>query len=268
MFILITIVIIFALFLMATACRSGHKGLSALQGWSYAHRGLHGQSVPENSLEAFRRAVNAGYGIELDVHLLADGQLAVVHDSNLKRVTGFDVCIEDLCAKDLKNYYLEDSNQTIPLLSEVLTLCAGKIPLIVELKCVRNNYEALCAAACQMLDHYDGSYCIESFDPRCIFWLRKHRPDIIRGQLTENYFVSDGAALPFYLKFILRHQLLNFLIYPDFVAYRFSDRKTVSNFLVRKVWKAVGITWTIKNVDEYKCAVKEGWIPIFENFAP
>lgn len=109
---------------------------------------------------------------------------------------------------------------------------------------------------------------MESFDPRCIFWLRKHRPDIIRGQLTENYFVSDGSAVPFILKFILRHQLLNFLTYPDFVAYRFADRKTISNFFVRKVWKAAGVAWTVKNLNEFKCAVDEGWIPIFEDFTP
>ena len=80
---LIILIVLFVLYIFSTRCRKGHKGLTALRGWNYTHRGLHSDDAPENSLEAFRRAVNAGYGSELDVHLLADGHLAVIHDSLL-----------------------------------------------------------------------------------------------------------------------------------------------------------------------------------------
>lgn len=248
--------------------RTGHPGLIELRKWSYAHRGLYGDGAPENSMEAFRRAKAAGYGVELDLHLLADGNLAVLHDSQLKRATGAEGSIEDLTTEQLKGYRLQGTEETIPEFSQVLDLFAGAAPLIVELKCVRNNYAALCRTACEMLDRYDGKYCLESFDPRCIYWLRKNRPDILRGQLTENYFVSAGSKLPWLLKFLLKNQMLNFLTLPDFVAYKYKDRKTLSDFICRKIWGVQGVTWTVQNKKEFDQAVSEGWIPIFENFKP
>ena len=118
-----------------------------------------------------------------------------------------------------------------------------------------------------MLDEYDVVYCVESFDPRCIYWLKRHRPDVIRGQLTENYFKS-GSKLPVVLKFLLANQLENYLTLPDFVAYRFSDRKNLSNWMVRKIWGVHGVTWTLKNKQDFDAAVAEGYLPIFEGFEP
>lgn len=257
-----------ALYVHSTAGRRSHKGLQALRGWAYAHRGLHGNGVPENSMEAFRLAKAAGYGIELDVHLLADGNLAVMHDSALARTTGARGRIEELTTRQLDDYCLEGTEQTIPEFRKVLDLFAGEAPIIVELKCVDNNYVALCKAACEMMDHYHGVYCMESFDPRCIRWLRKHRPDIIRGQLSENYLAGNNPKMPFMLKFLLKNHMLNFLTLPDFVAYKFSDRKSIGNWVCRELWNIQGVTWTLKNQKEYDIAVKEGWIPIFEGFLP
>jgi len=256
------------LYILSTVCRRGHSGLQDLRGWAYAHRGLHGDGAPENSLEAFRRAVDAGYGSELDVHLLADGQLAVIHDSALQRTTGLDGRVEDLTAAQLKNCRLEGTDQHIPTFEEVLTVYSGKAPLIVELKPVGNNHDALCARVCAALDKYTGVYCIESFDPRCVYWFRKHRPDVIRGQLTENFFKAKHSKLPFLAKFMMKVQLLNFLTMPDFVAYKFRDRKNFSNFLCRRLWGVQGVTWTLYDCREFDQAVKEGWIPIFEGFRP
>ena len=95
-----------------------------------------------------------------------------------------------------------------------------------------------------------------------------NRPDLIRGQLTENYFKTKNK-LPAILKFLLRHNMLNFLTRPDFVSYRFSDRKdTVTNFLCRKLWRLQGVTWTLKSQKDFDTAVAEGWLPIFEGFKP
>lgn len=257
-----------ALYVLSTVCRKGHPGLEGLRGWSFAHRGLHGIGIPENSMRAFRKAKEAGFGIELDVHLLADGNLAVIHDASLKRTADADVKIEDLKTSDLNQYYLEGTLETIPLLDDVLVLFRGEAPLIIELKCERNNHVALCESVCKKLDHYKGAYCLESFDPRCIHWLKKHRSDLIRGQLAENYCKSKFSLLPWILKFVLSYQLLNFLTRPDFVAYDFKTRKNIGNTLSRKLWKAQGVTWTINNKEDYLTAVEEGWIPIFEGFVP
>lgn len=266
--VLIIIVLIPALYIFSTMGRTGHHGLHALRGWAYAHRGLHGSGAPENSMEAFRRAKAAGYGVELDVHLLADGNLAVIHDAQLKRTTGVDGYVEDLTTKQLGDFTLEGTGETIPQFSDVLNLFDGQVPIIIELKCERNNYAELCAAACKALDRYSGIFCMESFDPRCVYWLRKNRPDIIRGQLTENYFASPKSKLPWYLKFVLKNQMLNFLTLPDFVAYNFRDRKNISNTICRKLWGLERVCWTLESLEEYNTAISEGWIPIFENFKP
>lgn len=267
---MIILVILFVLaiaFLLAVKGRIGHKNLPALRGWYYAHRGLHSQGVPENSLSAFRAAKDAGYGMELDVHLMKDGNLAVIHDSSLKRTAGVDVMIEELTASELGAYRLDGTENSVPLFSQVLELIDGKVPLIVEAKSSKGNHAQLCGAICNLLETYNGPYCIESFDPRCIFWLKKHRPEVIRGQLTEDFFKSN-SRLPMCVKFMMKHQLYNIFSQPDFVAYRFSDRRTLSNFLCRKIWGVQGVSWTIRNQEDFDTAVKEGWIPIFENFMP
>lgn len=261
-------ILILGLYVLSTMCRKGHKGLTTLRGWAYAHRGLHSVGVPENSLAAFSAALDAGYGSELDVHLLADGQLAVIHDYLLIRTTGAQGRIEDLTAAQLCDYYLEGTDQTIPLLQQVLDLCAGKAPLIIELKSTDNNIDALCQKTAQLLDSYSGAFCIESFDPRCVYWFSKNRPDIIRGQLAENFFATPGSKLPFFVKFIMKAQMTNFLTRPDFVSYRYSDRNNISNYFARRLWGAQGVTWTLRNIDEYDRAISEGWIPIFEGFRP
>lgn len=264
---IIVIILLAILYVFMLKGRTGHQGLVALQGWYYAHRGLHSEGVPENSMAAFRAAKDGGYGIELDIHLLKDGALAVIHDHSLKRTAGVDIQIEDLTAEDLKNYRLEGTEEEVPLLSQVLELYKGEAPLIVELKATTKNYAALCEAACDMLEGYNGAYCVESFDPRCVAWLRKNRKEIIRGQLTENFFRSN-SKLPGIVKFLMKYNFFNVATRPDFIAYRFADRKNVSNFLCRKLWRLQGVTWTIRNKEDFDIAVAEGWIPIFENFEP
>ena len=156
----------------------------------YAHRGLHNGDVgvPENSRAAFRRAVEYGFGAELDVHLLADGSLAVFHDSALARMTGREGTVEALTAARLSDYRLGGTEETIPPLCDVLELFEGTgLPLLVELKTYRGNHNALTARAVEELDRYRVPYVMESFDPRCLLWLRRFHPEIVRGQLAQDF---------------------------------------------------------------------------------
>lgn len=270
MLFLIVLLIILALaggYLLAIRGRSGHAGLKELHRWSYAHRGLHSEGVPENSMAAFEAAKNAGYGVELDVHLLADGNLAVIHDSDLQRVTGKTGKIEDLTTHQLRDHRLCGTEEIIPEFTHVLELFQGSAPLIVELKTAGNNYAQLTQAVCEILEQYQGPYCLESFDPRCILWLKKNRPDLIRGQLTEDYFAKGRPKLPFIVRWIMTENLSNCITKPDFVAYRYADRYcTLSNFFCLKQMSCV--SWTVTSQEEYDQAVREGWIPIFEGFLP
>ena len=139
--------------------RRGQPGWEAMEGVRFAHRGLHDMDlgVPENSMTAFRRAVESGFGAELDVHLMADGRLAVVHDSDLTRICGKKVLIEDMTAADLSGYPLQGTTETIPLLEDVLELFAGRAPLIIELKAERGNAAALTDAVMARLEGWQGS---------------------------------------------------------------------------------------------------------------
>lgn len=269
LYIVLALAVVFLLYLLCLRC-SRRRDWSAFRGWRYAHRGFHDKPrIPENSLPAFRRAVQCGFGAELDVHLMKDGHLAVIHDASLLRTAGADVLIEDLTAEELSAYTLEGTEQHIPLLEEVLPIFAGKAPLIVELKAERGNAEALAAAACKLLDRYRVDYCMESFDPRCLAWLWHNRPDVVRGQLSENFTRhGDGAQLPGAVRWALGNLLLNCYARPDFIAYRFEDRAALSLKLCRGVYGAQEFIWTIRSRAHMDAAEAAGALVIFEQFDP
>ena len=267
---LLVALVIVGLYLLSLRGRTGHTVLDRLREWKYAHRGLYDLSagVPENSLEAFRLAAEHGYGSELDVHLLADGGLGIMHDSNLMRTTGVEGRLEDLTVEELTSYRLQDTEYHIPTLQQVLETVDGRTPLIIELKTAGNNADRLCETTCRLLDSYHGLFCLESFDPRCTIWLRRHRPDLVRGQLAENSLHAKNSRIPWLLRLCMTYDLSNFLGRPDFLAYDFGTRNNVSNFLCRRLWDIQGVTWTIRTQEDYDTAVAEGWIPIFERIRP
>ena len=132
--------------------RRDGPGWEKLEGFRYAHRGLHGPGVPENSLAAFRRAAEAGYGAELDVHLTRDGRLVVIHDGDLERMCGVPGRVAEKTAEELAALRLAGSEEHIPLLEEVLPLFAGRAPLVVELKTDRHGAAALARDTVDCLD--------------------------------------------------------------------------------------------------------------------
>lgn len=256
------------LYVLSLRGRRDSPGMAQLRGWSYAHRGLHDERFPENSMDAFRAALENGYGIELDVHLLSDGSLAVLHDSSLRRMTGRDGLVEDLTEAQLPDYRLADSACSIPTFRQVLDLYQGKAPMIVELKTAKGNYAALCDRVMEELRDYPGPYCLESFDPFAVRYLRKRYPQVVRGQLCCNFLHDPACPFPWFVRFLATTQMYNFLTKPDFTAFRFGDRKNLATFLIRKLWGVRGVTWTLQNKQDYDTALREGWLPIFENFNP
>ena len=247
--------------------RRKYGDLRKFRKFAYAHRGLHSENAPENSMAAFRAALERGYGVELDVHLMRDGNLAVIHDYCLARTVGADVMIEDLCTEDLENYRLKNG-ETIPLFSDILKLWGGKTPLIIELKSTKDNYAALTDAAVAAMAGYKGDWCMESFDPRCVRHLKNHHSGVIRGQLSENFIRSGDGSAPYALKWVLARLMTNFLTCPDFIAYKFADRKMLSFRLCRRLWRIPAVAWTIQSREDFDAAVQDSQIPIFEGFCP
>lgn len=255
-------------YLLCLAGRNNHPDLPKLRGWFYAHRGLHGDGIPENSMAAFRAALEHGYGIELDIHLTRDGQLAVIHDSSLKRTAGADVTVEALTFEELRQYRLEGTDETVPLFSDVLALFGGRAPMIIELKSAGGNHNALTDAAVRAMEGYPGVYCMESFDPRCLRRLKKSCPGIIRGQLSENFLRRPAPNAPFLLRWIMTNLISNVQTRPDFIAFNFADRHSLSLRLCRKLWGIQEVSWTLRSPAEFDTAVREGCLPIFEGFRP
>lgn len=238
------------LFLVAPG-RASKEKKAPFMGLNVAHRGLHSKDklVPENSLEAFRLASEAGYGIELDVQLSKDGQVVVFHDDNLRRVCGLDKRVDELDYEQLRALSLCGTEYTIPLFSEVLTLVDGRSPLIVELKRGRHN-KALCKKTRDLLKSYKGEYCVESFDPTIVSWFRFHAPAFLRGQLANTLPDYKGEVASPLLAFALSRCLLNVIARPHFIAYSLKTRP----LLVRlsEFMGAMRVCWTSHEVKNEK----------------
>lgn len=238
--------------------------LNKLLKFRYAHRGLHNKpTLPENSMTAFKKAVFEGFGIELDVHLTADNKLAVIHDSSLKRTCGIDLKIEETELEEAQVYFLEDSEEVIPEFEEVLEAVGGRVPLIIELKTEDENHEALCRRLMKALKGYDGLYCVESFDPKAVQWMRNNSPETVRGQLA-GALKRGGFKMPAFQDFLLKNLWVNMWGKPDFVAYKFEDRN--ESAFVR--FKGAKFLWTIRDYSDLKKAEAIGAAAIFEKFNP
>lgn len=265
----------------------------------YAHRGLfdHSAGIPENSLAAFRRAVDAGYGIELDVQLTADGIPVVFHDGKLDRMarrerrgekgnvaerpkegaSSSDVLetpevsgrVLDYTLKELHRFHLLDSEEKIPTFEEVLNLVDGRVPLIVELKAESLDF-SLCEKVDALLREYGkkGIYCIESFQPLFVCWFRFRHPEVFRGQLSTAFRdpASEVGARIFH--FFVKYLLCNFLTRPDFIAYNYRCRNNLSRRLCRAWFSSTAVAWTIRSEKDLEDNRAFFDLFIFDSFLP
>ncbi len=230
----------------------------------YAHRGLfdNESDAPENSLAAFRKAVDAGYGIELDVQLSKDNQLVVFHDATLNRMCGIDGKVWEYTLEELKQFRLLKSDQQIPTFREFLEVVDGKVPFILEYKLDRAQ-TVVCQLANEVLKAYDGPYCIESFHPLALLWYRKNRPDVLRGQLCEEFFRNESYKGNF-LFTLLSFMPFNFLTRPDFIAYNHKHAGNISRRLCKRLG-GLAVAYTIKSQEEYEQAKGKFELLIFDS---
>lgn len=247
----------------------GKPDMTSFQNWLYAHRGLHdnGGEAPENSMLAFQQAVEAGYGIELDVQLTKDNVPVVFHDFTLKRVCGVEGKVKDYTYEELQQFTLCKSEQKIPKFEDVLKEVDGKVPLIVEHK-IEGLDTSLCPIVDALLREYKGQYCMESFNPLGVYWYRKHHKEVVRGQLSEAFLKDENDEYRGVLYFALQHLLFNFLAKPDFIAFHHKHHKCVSRRLCCSLYGNTSVCWTIKSQEEFDEALKHFKIIIFDSFIP
>lgn len=271
LYILLAMAVLFLLWLFALKPRRGQRKLQLLGQYRYAHRGLHNarRGIPENSILSYRYVLAGGFGAEIDVRMTRDKHLVVIHDSDLRRLCGVKGRVEEMTLEELKLLQLQGTHESIPRFEEVLALFAGKAPLIIELKTEGRNVRSLCERACRILEGYQGDFCVESFDPRVLWWLRRNEPFIIRGQLSQNFLKRrEGARMSLPGRLLLTTLLTNIATRPDFIAYRYEDRNRLSLRTCLELLGGREVSWTIRSQEDLDRAEAAGAIPIFEGFLP
>ena len=231
-----------------------------------AHRGLFGDGTPENTLAAFARAAERGYGIALDVQLTADSRLVVFHDATLGRMFGANKKFSDLTYDELKEYTFPGTGERVPLFEEVLRTVGGRSPLIIEVKSYGRCSET-CRILKETLEGYRGAYCVESFDPRALGWFRKNCPDVVRGQLSQNYFKSR-TAVPFWQRWAMTSLLADFIGRPSFIAFNHRHRLPLAGRILKRTGAACLACWTVKSEGELTAARETYSVIIFDSFIP
>lgn len=228
-----------------------------------AHRGLHDDTHPENTLSAFQNAIDHEYVIELDVLPLEDGTPIVFHDSTLTRMTGQDGYVKKIKdVEELKQYVIKDSKEKIPTLKEVLELVNGQTQIIIEIKDydINSGFEQ---TLYDVLKDYSGEYAIMSFNPYALKWFKLHAPDVLRGQLSC-YF--KGEKMAWYKKFLLKRMKLNKKVSePHFIAYKWDE---VPNRFVKRYNKLPLLVWAVPSQSDYMKVAKHCDNIIFEGFLP
>ena len=230
-----------------------------------AHRGLHGDGVCENSLEAFKRAAENGYGIELDVHLTKDNKLCVIHDSFLSRMTGKPGVAEKLTSEELKEYTLLDG-QKIPMLPEVLELVNGRVPILIEAKFRRMFNEAQADELLRELESYPykDMIALQSFHPLAVKYLKEHTEDYAVGYLSSFKLIKKKHS---FLNYMLRTLKFYRLMHADFISY---DITYLPNrYVARKKKHGVQVlAWTVNSKEKETRAMDVADNIIFEHIEP
>lgn len=285
---IILILLVVLLYVLAIMPRlSNAKAMQPFVGVLFAHRGLYDNAagIPENSLAAFKRAVEAGYGVELDVQLTRDKIPVVFHDFTLRRMARYDKGAEsegaainedgsfgvpgllsDYTYAELKQFHLLNTSERIPLFTDVLKLVQGRVPLLVEIKSEDSDM-TVCEKTQRILRAYGGKYLVESFNPLVLNWYRAHADRVVRGQLSEAFVKEDQKYSGIKYK-VLENLLLNFLSKPDFIAYNHKYADNLSLRLCLSLFRARAAYYTVRTQEELDRLRRGGSMVIFEGFVP
>jgi glycerophosphoryl diester phosphodiesterase len=227
-----------------------------LKGQAYAHRGLHGGGVLENSPAAFEAAIKLGHGIECDVQAAEDGRAFVFHDYELDRLTDQTGLIGKLRADDIDRIQLNGGHGKIPRLRETLAQVAGRVPVLIEIKSRNLLVGPLCLSVRRALEGYGGKAAIMSFNPLVGAWFRKNADHIVRGLVVTEENDKNWRGR------IARHRNL-WTAQPDFLAYDIRDLP--SRFAASQRARGLPIvTWTVRSAEQEEIASVYADEPVYE----
>lgn len=214
----------------------------------FAHRGLHGPSRIENSRASFEAAIEAGFGIELDVRASRCGAAFVFHDPRLERLCDVAGRVDSLDRATLAGIRLKRSGETIPTLEEILALVGARTPVLIEIKSERRPELRLCAAVASALRDFGGNAAVMAFDPRLLRWFARRAPDILRGLVVSEQGRKNIRGL-------LGRRLAILFGRPDFLAY--DVRSLPSPLAAQARERGLPIlTWTVRDArDREKAAL-------------
>ncbi len=235
------------------------KDASFLKRAPIAHRGLHdgNDSCWENTIPAFQAAIDAGYGIELDVQLSSDGVALVFHDEALERLTGRQGGIHELSVAEAAATAIGGTDATIPTLAQVLELIGGRVPVVIELKGNPGHDGDLVATVARTLQAYEGEAAIMSFAHWHVRKFAIQAPGIVRGLTAEG--TKPGQMESHFS--MLAHGL-------DFVSYNVDELPNPFVGFVRDRLSLPVITWTVRKPEQVDLTGQYADQMTFEGFRP
>lgn len=235
-----------------------------------AHRGFHDAAAGriENTLSAIGAAADAGFAVEIDVHLSADGAVYVFHDHTLDRLTTGTGSTEGLTLAALQAVPFRATADRIPSLAEVLERIGGRVPLVIEVKSLFDGrHDALTRAVVQSIAGYTGPVAVMSFDPRIVADVRTLAPDVVRGIVADDAKHPEYDRLPPAERAALAALAHRGETDPHFVAYWVKLLPNDVARTVREDWRLPLLTWTVRTPEDRAAAVYADQI-IFEGFDP
>ena len=226
-----------------------------------AHRGLHDGDIPENSTLAFKRALEYGYAIELDVNITKDNKVIVFHDNTLFRMCSVNKRVRNCTFGYIKTLQLNNTKYKIPTLKEVLKLVNGKVPLLIELK-NEGVSTRLEKNVLKIMKEYDGEYIYQSFNPFSILYMKNKNKKVKTALLSSNSFKN---LKNFFMVVLTNSKLVFNFVKADIISYKLED---INNKVLKRYKNIPIFSWTITNMIELKEAKKVSDGIIFENILP